>query len=1310
MKSQRSKRGSALLTVVMLTAMMAILTASMLRYTGAEKRFNERNRLILRARNMAENISIYAAEQLTTKLYRTRATTAMAFMTGSNNISLPDSTGNKNVLNTVKYSNVSGMEVRAGMLAPTNYTLVTDTSSNNYGLQVSTATVPIIAKASTTHPVLGTQTSHVLQEMEIAMTPLFQFGIFYNMDLELFPGQTMTIMGPVHTNGRLIARGEVGGTAVITFTDRVSAAKGLYADGQLKVGYRNRAGSVTAGAGGTGAVNYTATSGSQFNLNNGTIWRDHKWGLASESATTLLNFKNFATTTYGSNVRTNVHGVTPLNLPSVGDYNEVNLTTTPEDDRNNGRQLIEPPNPNKYNGTSWVATTDDADAKETKISWKAGLYIAVNPDKTVRSCTLPDGTTAYVTPWSYRCWLNSIDSSNVHTCTEVVLPGQPSYGYNRGADATLGTADDYMYRNNLPNFYTTDTTVGSNQVLRIPMQDYGTGSGYLVNNGAGCAAGDTVIALDTGTGSIVAGDTVTINGLKYTVNTAYNGTSITLASGLRGAVADNTPVYVDAPSGFVGTGTGYLINNGAGYAIGATTLALDTGTGSILAGNTITIGSFKYLVVGALANGSVNIAPPGLRAAVIDNTPVTLDPLSGTRGTGNGYLINGALTSVGWGDNAHPVNVNTGTGTIMPGNTITIPGTGGYTYTVASVNTGANATVLTITPLLYATVANSTKIALNQLVGPGYIHTTGRGSGYLVNNVGGYAIGATSLNVDTGTGIMNPGDLITIGSYQYLIHKYYAGGAGTIEIPTPGLLAAATNDSLVTLESRSGCSFPAEADFSPFPSESYFYDLRRANGNNGYTCQVAGGTGRGTTNYIPRAIAKIDLDMARFKMMVARSASVGTTSTGFKVQAPDAGNWTNSIFNSAGVTTTLDLGLDDPSTGTVTTPAYSLLPPAAGGTLEQRTRQDPFRMYYAPATPVAAATITAIYDDPRVYAVPTADIYDGTIPDAWFDGLAVYVCSMDAERRAQTAGVPDRVDSGVRLLNGRGPVASLTATGKTGFTFATNDAAYLIGHFNADGTVNTTTSSTSGANPYSARWPDSTNEYLTAVMSDAITLLSQPVYSNASSPYPQTNGWNDALSAFRVTNATWLNTWRSTNPSSTNNYEGIGASATAIKPGALPNNSTPGGGGTTWQTKLPPVSTEFSVCMLMGMVPSNHNATGLTDLAPVNAANAHYSGGAHNFPRLLDDWHCDMGSTVTAGLFIRGSMVALFESRVAMEPYNIRTYQAPARYWGLHESLRTAGHDVPLEPIVLACTRRRYMEMTAGAYATMKATIEALPH
>lgn len=85
-----------------------------------------------------------------------------------------------------------------------------------------------------------------------------------------------------------------------------------------------------------------------------------------------------------------------------------------------------------------------------------------------------------------------------------------------------------------------------------------------------------------------------------------------------------------------GSGASYLVNNASNYAVGATTIAADTGTGTILAGDIVTYAgdSNKYVVNTALSGGSFAIGTPGLQAALADNTAITL---------GNSYTYNLAL-------------------------------------------------------------------------------------------------------------------------------------------------------------------------------------------------------------------------------------------------------------------------------------------------------------------------------------------------------------------------------------------------------------------------------------------------------------------------------------------------------------------------------------------------------------------------------------------------------------------------------------------------------------------------------------------
>jgi len=67
-----------------------------------------------------------------------------------------------------------------------------------------------------------------------------------------------------------------------------------------------------------------------------------------------------------------------------------------------------------------------------------------------------------------------------------------------------------------------------------------------------------------------------------------------------------------------GTGASYTTST-AGFAVGATSIALITGTGTILAGDTIVItgDANKYVVTGGITEpGTITIAKPGLKAAV----------------------------------------------------------------------------------------------------------------------------------------------------------------------------------------------------------------------------------------------------------------------------------------------------------------------------------------------------------------------------------------------------------------------------------------------------------------------------------------------------------------------------------------------------------------------------------------------------------------------------------------------------------------------------------------------------------------------
>jgi hypothetical protein len=107
--------------------------------------------------------------------------------------------------------------------------------------------------------------------------------------------------------------------------------------------------------------------------------------------------------------------------------------------------------------------------------------------------------------------------------------------------------------------------------------------------------------------------------------------------------------------------------------------------------------------------------------------------------------------------------------------------------------------------------------------------------------------------------------------------------------------------------------------------------------------------------------------------------------------------------------------------------------------------------------------------------------------------------------------------------------------------------------------------------------------------------------------------------------------------------------------------------------------TEVAAAILTGLVPSDKNGWN------------NYSGGVENFPRFLEDWDTT--------LRYRGSMVALFESEVATEPWGKNdVYDPPKRDWGFN-SLYAEGYYPPGTPNSRTFRRINYRNLTEPEYA-----------
>ncbi len=140
----------------------------------------------------------------------------------------------------------------------------------------------------------GTPTA-VTTLVNIYSVPLFQFGVFYDGDLEIVPGPAMTISGRVHTNSDLyVGTNDTKGGGLSFETDYLRAA------GQM---FRRRK---------DNDKDFTGKTQVQDLAGIYQTWPN------SDYDSDASDWYQKALETWGGTVKSDVHGVVPLELPPIG--------------------------------------------------------------------------------------------------------------------------------------------------------------------------------------------------------------------------------------------------------------------------------------------------------------------------------------------------------------------------------------------------------------------------------------------------------------------------------------------------------------------------------------------------------------------------------------------------------------------------------------------------------------------------------------------------------------------------------------------------------------------------------------------------------------------------------------------------------------------------------------------------------------------------------------------------------------------------------------------------------------------------------
>ncbi|HLH54605.1 MAG TPA: hypothetical protein VKY92_13410 [Verrucomicrobiae bacterium] len=207
--------GYSLLTVMMMTGVSLGLYASAAKWAAVSANLNERNNTYFASQAAAEG----ATEQVITYMARDFA---------SQKFNPASLSGYQGLVPTndwaaqYQFSDNEGSVNRTFVNSSATMVLTNLNSqfAGLYGLAYS-ATV-----TSTARPARGLNVpATVEQDLQLASIPIFQFAIFYSMDLEINPGAQMKVTGKVHSNGDLYCAPRVG----LEFMDGVGSV-GRYHD------------------------------------------------------------------------------------------------------------------------------------------------------------------------------------------------------------------------------------------------------------------------------------------------------------------------------------------------------------------------------------------------------------------------------------------------------------------------------------------------------------------------------------------------------------------------------------------------------------------------------------------------------------------------------------------------------------------------------------------------------------------------------------------------------------------------------------------------------------------------------------------------------------------------------------------------------------------------------------------------------------------------------------------------------------------------------------------------------------------------
>ncbi len=196
--ARQNQSGYALIITLTFLVVTLILFASVMYWISSNAKVTQRNNLFVTSQAAAQGATETAITAMDRDFIYGSLNPSNVYMQLVQNINqsswpvqftFSDTNGNANQIYVSIYPQNWG----------TNFNSLNAQFTGLYG---AVANIDVIAMATATNA--GYNMSAIVeQQAQLAAIPVFQFGVFYNLDLDFSPGQPLTMNGKVHCNGTI---------------------------------------------------------------------------------------------------------------------------------------------------------------------------------------------------------------------------------------------------------------------------------------------------------------------------------------------------------------------------------------------------------------------------------------------------------------------------------------------------------------------------------------------------------------------------------------------------------------------------------------------------------------------------------------------------------------------------------------------------------------------------------------------------------------------------------------------------------------------------------------------------------------------------------------------------------------------------------------------------------------------------------------------------------------------------------------------------------------------------------------------------